>query len=70
LLSSDCGSYSKENLTQSSKITGKYELSFCNLTYLEQGRLRVSAAKDFNVYTLTVSLPGVKHESDHSVDSL
>jgi hypothetical protein len=57
-------------LTQSSKITGKYVLGYCNLTYLEQGGLHVSAAKSFNVNTLTVSVPEVKQESDRSVDSL
>jgi hypothetical protein len=40
------------------------------LTYLEQGGLRVSAAKTFSANTLTVNLSGVKHENDHSVDSL
>lgn len=51
-------------------MTGKYALGCCNLTYLDQGGLRVSTAKAFSVNTLTVSLPGVKHESDESVESM
>jgi hypothetical protein len=47
-----------------------YNSAFKALTYLEQGGLCVSAAKAFSVNTLIVSLPEVKQESDHSVDSL
>ena len=64
------GFIQKKIWPQNNKITGKYVLVYCLVACFEQDELRVSDAKAFIVYHLIVSLPGVKYECGHSVDSL